>query len=206
MSNPPRLIRADTVAAIASAIGALASAFIAAYALLFLSHQEDIAQKQLQATYLSNLFAKQVDAVAAVQTELSEFYEKTAILRRQPAAQDLTKFQTEVTANLDAINHAHNNLVRALNVLSLISPDSLSQLSDEISSVTYKTLRQAGEFAQGDPTPERFAAFSHQMADAFGRINGWYLKSHKCFKSILAQGKTIANEEIQSCADEPHGP
>lgn len=67
--------RADTIAACASAIGAIASAIAATYALVFLSHQEEIARTQLQATYLSNLFDKQVDSLASLQATTAEFSE-----------------------------------------------------------------------------------------------------------------------------------
>jgi len=70
--EPVRRWKADTVAACASAIAAIASAFVAAYALIFLSHQEDIAKQQVRATYESNLYSKQVDGFAALMTILND--------------------------------------------------------------------------------------------------------------------------------------
>jgi hypothetical protein len=96
----PFKVRPDTIAACASALAAVASAIVAAYALVFLSHQEDIAKQQLQATYLSNLYTKQVDGIAALQNatqefETSDFYQKVAaaVFGDIP---DLPKYQNDI--------------------------------------------------------------------------------------------------------------
>src|SRR5260370_12143223 len=102
-NNAKRSIRWDTIAAIASAIGAIASAGIAAYALQFISRQEEIARNQVQATYLSNLYARQVDNFAALETALKEFYDETYILRISPHPIDISKYQGDVIRNMGAL-------------------------------------------------------------------------------------------------------
>src|SRR5258708_1365434 len=68
-----KVLEPNTIATIASAIAAIASAFAAIVALLYLAHQEDTAKEQLRATYLSNLYNKQVDSFGALQLAIRDF-------------------------------------------------------------------------------------------------------------------------------------
>jgi hypothetical protein len=124
-NNAKRSIRWDTIAAIASAIGAIASAGIAAYALKFISRQEEIAQNQVQATYLSNLYARQVDNFAALETALKEFYDETDILRVSSTSIDIVKYQGDVIKNMAALDRAKSKLIVRWHAMNLVGPPSL---------------------------------------------------------------------------------
>jgi hypothetical protein len=198
-NNAKRSIRWDTIAAIASAISAIVSAGIAAYALSFLSRQEEIARNQLQATYLSNLYARQVDNFAALETALSEFYEQTGVLRISSAPKEIAKYQGDVTSNMDAFHRARSNLIRRWHAMNLTAPRSFNRVADEVSIVTNEILERASEFVQAEATQERFNAFNEEMKEGFRRLDAWYTQAPECVRNIFIKGYTITDEGLADC-------
>jgi hypothetical protein len=71
-------VRADTIAACASAVAAVASAVVAGYAIVLALHQEDIARNQLKASYLSNLYGRQIDTISALDASVGDVIGKGA--------------------------------------------------------------------------------------------------------------------------------
>lgn len=85
-----RRVRWDSLAAIASALAAFASALIAWEALRYLPRQEDLVKAQVEATYLNNLYSKQVDAFAEFKTALVDVIKAHYVQRLRAVEHDGT--------------------------------------------------------------------------------------------------------------------
>jgi hypothetical protein len=135
--------KADTIAACASAVGAIASAFVAVYALSLAQHQEDIARDQLQATYLSNLYSKQVDSLAALQASLFDMmYKFSAHGIPCGGSENPTKFVAEQESELPNYIAAFINVTEKASAVMSISPETIARdASRLVSTVSLIIIR-----------------------------------------------------------------
>ncbi len=115
---------AETVAAVASAVGTIASALLAAYGVTFLSHQEDIAKQQLQATYLSTLYSKQVDSFATFAAALSDFDHEIADFHWNPNEPHMSfdELKKKIVDNDEKYQRSYVSLEQKNQELQLITP------------------------------------------------------------------------------------
>jgi hypothetical protein len=191
--------RAETIAACASAIGAVASAVAAIYALVFLYHQEEIARTQLQATYLSNLFSKQVDRLASLQATVSEFSEMIF------HDQILEMIDDNNTVNEAAVNDFYNRLkeryptydnmtytiaARAA-ALYLVVPKSLGSVVEIPLAASKKITSTMKDFIKEKPTTETFKRFAKNMEKKLDPLGQWLDLYVDCLRNILADGQPI---------------
>jgi hypothetical protein len=195
------------IAACASAIGAVASAVAAIYALVFLYHQEEIARTQLQATYLSNLFTKQVDSLASLQATLSEFFEMLF------HDQMLDMIDNETTHNADDITKYYNHLKeryptydKMIYTISaktaavyLVVPKSLGKVVEIPLAAFKKITKTMREFIEGEPTKETFDRFGKDMREKLDTLGQWLDIYVDCLRNILAGGQPITVGNVTPC-------
>jgi hypothetical protein len=201
--NPIReaKMRAETSAAVASAVAAVASAAAAICALIFLSHQEEIARSQLQATYFSNLYSKQVDSTGALEASILEFYEQTKILHDAfpPDYAYVRDFQSELRKNSDNYHKAQRIVVLRAKQTALVMPKSFGALSDHLSSMMYDLLGFADKFATSEPEKDKLESFATAMNEAFGRLSSWYDQVPECLHRSFVRGSYVTEESLLAC-------
>ena len=200
--------RADTIAACASAIGAIASAIAATYALVFLSHQEEIARTQLQATYLSNLFDKQVDSLASLQATTAEFSELVnhdQLVGIQNIDYDHARAGVINTyyKTLKDQYSKYDNMIYTMDAKTeavfLVVPESLLRIVQIPLNTSSKIASAVKEFTKGEPTKETFNAFAADVSKNLDALAQWQDLYLNCFRDILAGGKPMTANNV-ACA------
>jgi hypothetical protein len=208
---PPahRTVRWDTVAAIASAIGAVASAAIAAYALLFFVHQEDIARNQLEATYQSNVYSKQVDSLAALQVALNNFQNSPLIddlsigqtmLYSATLNDDMIdKYQTSVIKDRDLLIETIPKISVAAEELALISPDPIRNTLGELFRLLYEIRATMFRYAIVKMHKDDVQNFSTDTRKLVDEVSSLQQDLERCFGDSLPHGYPLTEDRVKDC-------
>jgi hypothetical protein len=185
-------------------MGAIASAVVAAYALVFLSHQESIAQQQVKATYLANLYTKQVESIAALQAAFNEFdhtaYSVKAMAAVLDPVSDVPAFQSELKALQGAPFTKLNEVNIKRNSVTLITPKSFSAAVLDL-DITYSGYEATiVTFLQGPSTEQASKQFSEQLRKIVDDIERKSNFVWGCASKILATGRPIDESTMSECA------
>jgi hypothetical protein len=202
-------LRADTIAACASAIGAVASAVAAIYALLFLSHQEEIARTQLRATYLSNLFSKQVDGLASLQGTLSEFVERVAHDQIFDATEhdagddisdaDIEKYYNRIKERYFRYDNVIYTIAAKTEAVYLVMPKSFAGVVERPKTASRNLTSSMKEFIEKKPTRAAFFTFAKDMRENVEQLDEWINTNVDCLRNILAGGQPITDGNVTPC-------
>jgi hypothetical protein len=126
-------------AAVASAIAAGFSAYAAIHTFSYLARQEELARQQLKATYLSNLYSKQVDIIAAAVAADSTF---TAIVFINNYDLGLCTHNKECEVAIkENQNKVRDAAAKLTNAFAVPFADFTSRLQKHRSSITVAYLQ-----------------------------------------------------------------
>jgi hypothetical protein len=201
-----RSIRAETIAAVASAIAAVASAIVAAYALVFLSHQEEIAKKQVRATYLTNLYNKQVDSFAALETALSKVEASSAglhirrlYLRKQLDDSFQNLYKEALSAGYEQFNSDLDVLAAKTDELSLVTPETFTQIAQQPIKRYLAIRDEVSGFLLASQSLDAFHALQASIEIHQANLALWKKYVIPCARRILAKGNPIISQELDHC-------
>jgi hypothetical protein len=205
--RPKSSFRWDTVAAVASAIGAIASAAVAIYALRYASNQEEIARKQLQATYTSNLYSRQIDNLAALDAELVKFVDgqyKTKELMERPTVtsqltSDILRGVLERAKSYDKEEYV--SLFQRSTALSLVMPGG--DIKNAIFLPTLAVLTEVNVITtileSETLEPEKMLELASTMRSTSAKIYDWRAHVLGCLSSPLSNGIPVPRDQISKC-------
>jgi hypothetical protein len=195
--------RAETIAACASAIGAVASAVAAIVALVFLQHQEEIARTQLQATYLSNLFSKQVDSLGSLMATISEFtalvdHDKLyhMIASAEFKDSDIDTYYNRVKEQYSRYDNMSSTIFAKTEALYILVPKSLKQVIGTAFDASRDITSNMKNFIEKKPTKETYFKFSEEMQGPVDQLDRFDVE---CLRKILASGQPITDYNVTSC-------
>jgi hypothetical protein len=196
--------RSNLILGIVNAFITFITACAAVYALHVASTQVSVAQDQLQATYLSNLYTKQIDGVGGLETALDNF--SFLILRDAPALESLIlaspdqfkAAQSAFRSHHDKYVDAYIQFMSSANLVKLTLPKSLQERVESGRQLSLQFLLSLQSWAD---------ASSGKSADAFGDLAfqynkltvQWRNELFSCTRGILQAGKAITDKEVQGC-------
>jgi hypothetical protein len=195
-------MRMDVVAAVASAVGAVASAIVAIYALSYLAPQEEIARGQLRATYLSILYNKQVDGFAALEVSVLNFLVKAQKLRAPSVAvaNNISRLSSNEWAQLikEALSgrdeFATDVKLKTTSV-ALVFPDALRDAITVPSRAVNEIMWEADTFSRSAGTDQDFSRYASSTDTNFSELDQWIKKMPDCVQSIFGRGAPITNQD-----------
>src|SRR5258708_1308557 len=197
-----KVLEPNTIATIASAIAAIASAFAAIVALLYLAHQEDTAKEQLRATYLSNLYNKQVDSFGALQLAIRDFEDAADRLHFDNPSMhmsNLDQYHSDVVKEFDTYRKSARVVWDKIETLLLVTPKSFEQI---ISAPGYNTTfisNASYHFTLQSPTQETLNSLVNDTSKAYKFLNQWKHSVPKCIQAIFIQGSPIKENDAKTC-------
>lgn len=190
-------MRAETIAAIASAIAATASAVVACLALQYAADQTIASRAQIEATYRSSLFSKQVDSIATLQaalTGLNRFLEQdfgsTALGPVGPPTPEMQKRYVEFVSVAVNVN-------RAIESVRLVAPGTLDDymlVPNEVIDQLYQAFHDGIRSQSG---PDKLWNVSHRARDT---LPHWQRAVFRCLK--LTGGSPLDEKWSQNCSIE----
>jgi len=197
-----RQIRWDTIAAIASAIGALASAAVAVYTLHISIYQQNIARDAVKATYQSNLYSKQVDQYAnfrvAYRKVESSMMGIVLLLHLPSDGEPLsTEEVLDIQGRVKETKEDMRNFLSAASRLIVLSPKS-------IQDTMYQNTNE-GQFnfdfaTQKLPTgASSLGKYQEEIAGGHAKLDGWIEQLDACFGRSLVNGVPLTEESVEKC-------
>jgi hypothetical protein len=193
---PQNKWRPEIIATVAAGIGALASAVIAAITLSFLSSQE-------KATYLSNLYNKQVDTLAGVETAAFEFmnlvYADHLIRPTRAEIGDLAEFQKKLIARNGEYQKADYKITTARLSLALVAPKALDQAIGLPETTASNIIEAIREFEKASPTEETLNHLLQKVRESEAIVNDWDETVLACLEEYLPEGMPLDNGRIDKC-------
>jgi hypothetical protein len=154
--------RPDIWGAFAGGIGAVASAVIAAVTLSFLSSQE-------KATYLSNLYNKQVDTLANLEVAYFEYanllFDDHLVLPTRQEIGDIAAFQQHLIARESDYRRADYKITNARLAAAVVAPQKLQELIGLPEGAAAHFFEAIKEFERQKPTEENLETFLRIIDD-----------------------------------------
>jgi hypothetical protein len=195
-------MRADTIAACASAVGAIASAVAAVYALSFLSHQEDIARNQLQATYFTNLYTKQYENFSSLQTALVAFSSFIGHDEVVSETAGVVRFDNKYKERLDSryaeLKRVSVDVIERLQAFDIISPRSLRPFLTPPEEWV-NTVESGFVDLKNKTTPEQASSLRAIILRVAQNMFVWKDHIFPCIDNILSTGQPITDSGIAVC-------
>jgi hypothetical protein len=216
--SPPRRIirvlvslRAEMLAAIASAIAAGFSAYAAIHTFGYLERQEnilrqekDVLTQQLEATYLSNLYNKQVESIATLESAIFTFAKLTFADHLIPADQlktnDIAAFEKTISGRHAEYLKAGLVINNAVNAVDLVAPSELTEQAISVSIVYYTGIVAAiQDFKESAPNQDSWKVFVQKLSYANSVVDMWDDVVLPCMARWLGKGKPITTERVEEC-------
>lgn len=204
-SRPPALgrrrWRTSTVAAVASAVSAALSAAVAAGALCFSLEQANIAEQQLDATYLSNLYNGQLKYLSSLNKSVIKL---TNMVRDDHILDDnshgpgeLNSFQDRMVMKEELYIKAHSEVFSSLRGAQFILPREVQTELTSATGYSANILEAIRAFSATTPTQESWLRFTSKIGDAQAQLGHWN-KIATCLGDALATGRPI-QAPIKGC-------
>jgi hypothetical protein len=199
-------VRWETVAAIASAIGALASATVAIPALLLAKHQEDIAKDQVRATYLSNLYSKQVDAVASLENSISTFQvyaaEHGLFCDRPVSGKVFKKIQPDAVREYSRLLE---NIGQSQSVLSFTVVPPFAAYVAVPYALMSDLVQKSTDFVAKNGNDDGYNKLCNNNQVDLRELDNWRLKFSQCVQPIFVEGSNLTEDRLRVCNPEVGG-
>ena len=202
-SQCKRSMRTDTIAACASAVGAIASAFLAAYALTYVSHQEQIARDQLQATYLANLYSKQIENFAGLQSKLDKLWllsiRDQLLAPHINTAAEAENYRSTLGKNAFEYKEMHYQIITSVAALKLLTPrnfHSSLQIAQETAATIYSEIESFLTLPYKEDSLKKFV---DSIDPNLQLLLEWNEVVSECVQVPLSQGITITEERVKAC-------
>ena len=202
-----RVLEPNTVATIASAIAAIASAVAAIVALIYLAHQEDTAKEQLRATYLSNLYTKQVDSFGALELAIRDFEDVADRLHFDHGSgnvhmDNLDQYHSNVVKEFETYRKSARAVWDKVETLLLVTPKSFEQIISAPGHNTNVISVAAYHFTLQPPTQETLNSLVKDASVSYKLLNQWKQSIPNCVQAIFVQGSPIKENDAKTCSAE----
>jgi hypothetical protein len=200
-----KVLEPNTVATIASAIAAIASAVVAIVALIYLARQEGVAKEQLRATYLSNLYTKQVDSFGALELAIRDFEDVADRLHFDYGSSDvhmdnLDQYHSKVVKEFEIYRKSARTVWDKVETLLLVTPKSFEQIISAPGRNTNVISVAAYNFTLQPPTQEALNSLVKDASVSYELLNQWKQSVPKCIQAIFIQGSPIKESDAKTCS------
>jgi hypothetical protein len=203
--NPPRKsLNYNVIFTIANAVAAIASACAAIYALTVASSQVRVAKEQIDATYLSNLYTKQIDGIGSFETAIDKF---TLFLDRDalidisivPTLDLATQIQSVMISHRNEYLDVYIQVTDDGNVLKLILPKLLHKHLDYGPKTIRDFLLTVTEFEKTKVSNASVKSFSEGASRFRASSLKWHDQFFKCMHDMLDGGKPVTQDLAKKC-------
>ena len=191
------------IAVVACAIAAVASGGAAIVALIYSNQATKIAENQLQATYLSNLYNKQVDGITALssatnQVTSSDYFLYTQTIRIYPERiSNIKDLQTGVKKSGADFNQRQlSSYFSAAHAVGLVSPLPLAMYMRFPITKLEDAMKAFNEYIVSLPTLDNLQHFSSLSNTAFDAFLESNQNIERCGQAVLPKGTPITEERL----------
>jgi hypothetical protein len=193
--------KAEVWAAVASAFAAFISIGAALTALIISLHQEAISRDQLRATYLSNLYTKQVEAISALEKGFplfSRFSQEHGGLYCNADTADL--FLRKYASNSKAYTKLFADISDLTDALTYVVPDQLANFVNYPRTTIALTLSNAARFVGTKSTNvDDYRQFCGENDAHRTELHRKRTELFWCVQPVFQQGKPISKDALADC-------
>jgi hypothetical protein len=194
----------NVIFTIANAVAAVASACAAIYALTVASSQVQVAKEQIGATYLSNLYTKQIDGIGSFETAIDKF---TLFLERDALIDSPIVLPLDLARKIQSVMKSHQKeyldiytqVTYESNVLKLTMPMLLHKQLDYGVKTIGDFLFSITEFEGNEVSDTSVKSFSEGASRFLTSSHTWHDQFFKCMHDILQGGNPVTAAAAKAC-------
>jgi hypothetical protein len=199
-----KLFDLNVILTIANAVAAVASACAAIYALNVASSQVQVAKNQIEATYLSNLYTKQIDGIRSFETAVDNFIMSLkkdslfdgAIL---VSADAMNEIQSVMKSHRQQYFDEYTQITNFSNVLKLVLPISLHKHLDYGRDASRTFLFRAIQFASTKASDASLKILYDEANRIDASTRKWHDQFFLCMHDVLQGGNAVTEATTKAC-------